>query len=343
MTTSNPMQMGMVGLGRMGANLVRRLVGDGHNCVVFDVNADAVTSLEGERVVGSSSLEDLVNKLDAPRTIWLMLPAGVTQAALDELASHLDANDVVIDGGNSFYQDDIDRAKELAKKGVHYVDCGTSGGVWGRERGYSLMIGGEDDVVTRLDPLFSSIAPGDDGSEPTPGRTASSNTAQNGYLHCGPNGAGHFVKMVHNGIEYGMMASIAEGLSILKHANVGAKSADADAETAPLRNPEYYNFDFDLADVAEVWRHGSVISSWLIDLTANALAKSPELSEFGGRVSDSGEGRWTIEAAINESVPAPVISASLWQRYESRGNGEFTGKVLSAMRSEFGGHVEKKS
>ena len=343
MTTSNPMQMGMVGLGRMGANLVRRLVGDGHNCVVFDVNADAVTSLEGERVVGSSSLADLVNKLDAPRTIWLMLPAGVTQAALDELASHLDANDVVIDGGNSFYQDDIDRAKELAKKGVHYVDCGTSGGVWGRERGYSLMIGGEDDVVTRLDPLFSSIAPGDDGSEPTPGRTASSNTAQNGYLHCGPNGAGHFVKMVHNGIEYGMMASIAEGLSILKHANVGAKSADADAETAPLRNPEYYNFDFDLADVAEVWRHGSVISSWLIDLTANALAKSPELSEFGGRVSDSGEGRWTIEAAINESVPAPVISASLWQRYESRGNGEFTGKVLSAMRSEFGGHVEKKS
>jgi len=337
------MQMGMVGLGRMGANLVRRLVSDGHNCVVFDVNADAVTSLEGERIVGSSSLEDLVNKLDAPRAIWLMLPAGVTQVALDELASHLDANDVVIDGGNSFYQDDIERAKVLATKGIHYVDCGTSGGVWGRERGYSLMIGGEDEVVSRLDPLFSSIAPGDDGSEPTPRRSTSSGTAANGYLHCGPNGAGHFVKMVHNGVEYGMMASIAEGLSILKHANVGAKSTESDAETAPLRNPEYYNFDIDLADVAEVWRHGSVISSWLIDLTASALAKSPELSEFGGRVSDSGEGRWTIEAAINESVPAPVISASLWQRYESRGNGEFTGKVLSAMRSEFGGHAEKKS
>ncbi|HEY5103662.1 MAG TPA: decarboxylating 6-phosphogluconate dehydrogenase [Acidimicrobiales bacterium] len=343
MTTSNPMQMGMVGLGRMGANLVRRLVNDGHNCVVFDVNTDAVTSLEGERVVGSSSLKDLVSKLESPRTVWLMLPAGVTQAALDELASHLDVNDVVIDGGNSFYQDDIERAKVLAKKGVHYVDCGTSGGVWGRDRGYSLMIGGEDDVVTRLDPLFSSIAPGDDGSEPTAGRTTSSSTAAHGYLHCGPNGAGHFVKMVHNGIEYGMMASIAEGLSILKHANVGAHNAEADAETAPLRNPEYYNFDFDLADVAEVWRHGSVISSWLVDLTANALAKSPELSEFGGRVSDSGEGRWTVEAAINESVPAPVISASLWQRYESRGNGEFTGKVLSAMRSEFGGHAEKTS
>jgi 6-phosphogluconate dehydrogenase len=337
------MQMGMVGLGRMGANLVRRLTNDGHNCVVFDVNAEAVTSLTGERTVGSSSLKDLVSKLEAPRAVWLMLPAGVTQEALDELASYLDADDVVIDGGNSFYQDDIDRAKVLAKSGIHYVDCGTSGGVWGRERGYSLMIGGEEDVVTRLDPLFASIAPGDDGSEPTLGRKSSNDTAAKGYLHCGPNGAGHFVKMVHNGIEYGMMASIAEGLSILKHANVGAQSAEADAETAPVRNPEYYNFDFDLANVAEVWRHGSVISSWLVDLTANAFAKSPELSEFGGRVSDSGEGRWTIEAAINESVPAPVISASLWQRYESRGNGEFTGKILSAMRSEFGGHVEKKS
>jgi 6-phosphogluconate dehydrogenase len=329
----------------MGANLVRRLTADGHNCVVFDVNAKAVSALSGERIVGASSLEDLVSKLDAPRAVWLMLPAAVTQKALDELLSFLDKGDVVIDGGNSFYQDDIDRAHQVAVKGVHYVDCGTSGGVWGLERGYSLMIGGEDDVVTHLDPLFASIAPGDDGTEPTPGRTNPSGTAPMGYLHCGPNGAGHFVKMVHNGIEYGMMAAIGEGLNILKHANVGSSSASAegDAETAPLRDPEYYNFDFDLAEVAEVWRHGSVISSWLVDLTANALAKSPDLSDFGGRVSDSGEGRWTVEAAINEGVPTPVISASLWQRFESRSLGEFTGKVLSAMRSEFGGHVEKKS
>jgi 6-phosphogluconate dehydrogenase len=329
----------------MGANLVRRLTADGHNCVVFDVSVQAVSALSGERIVGASSLEDLVSKLDAPRAVWLMLPAAVTQKALDELVSFLDKGDIVIDGGNSFYQDDIDRAHQVATKGVHYVDCGTSGGVWGLERGYSLMIGGEDDVVTHLDPLFASIAPGDDGTEPTPGRTNQSGTAPKGYLHCGPNGAGHFVKMVHNGIEYGMMAAIGEGLNILKHANVGASgaSAEGDAETAPLRNPEYYNFDFDLAEVAEVWRHGSVISSWLVDLTANALAKSPDLSEFGGRVSDSGEGRWTVEAAINEGVPTPVISASLWQRFESRSLGEFTGKVLSAMRSEFGGHVEKKS
>jgi 6-phosphogluconate dehydrogenase len=345
MTTSKPMQMGMVGLGRMGANLVRRLTADGHHCVVFDVNANAVSSLSGDNIVGASSLKDLVSKLAAPRTVWLMLPAAVTQRALDELVSFLDAGDTVIDGGNSFYQDDIERAHQVGAKGVHYVDCGTSGGVWGRERGYSLMIGGEEDVITRLDPLFASIAPGDDGTEATPGRSDPSGTATKGYLRCGPNGAGHFVKMVHNGIEYGMMASIAEGLNILKHANIGATSADdeADAETAPLRNPEYYNYDFDLSEVTEVWRHGSVISSWLVDLTANALAKSPDLSEFGGRVSDSGEGRWTVEAAINESVPAPVISASLWQRYESRGLGEFTGKVLSAMRSEFGGHVEKTS
>jgi 6-phosphogluconate dehydrogenase len=343
MTTKEPQQMGMVGLGRMGANIVRRLVGDGHSCVVFDVNAEAVQTLSGDNIVGAASLEDLVSKLATPRTVWLMLPAAVTQQALDELVVHLSPGDVVIDGGNSFYQDDIDRGHHVAEKGIHYVDCGTSGGVWGLERGYSLMIGGEVDVVIRLDSLFASIAPGADGTEPTPGRTDVKGTAVRGYLHCGPNGAGHFVKMVHNGIEYGMMASIAEGLSILKHANIGSTSAEADAETAPIRNPEYYNFDFDLSEVAEVWRHGSVISSWLVDLTANALAKSPELSEFGGRVSDSGEGRWTVEAAINESVPAPVISASLWQRYESRGNGEFTGKVLSAMRSEFGGHVEKKS
>jgi len=342
MTTTKPMQLGMVGLGRMGANLVRRLVNDGHHCVVFDVNTAAVTSLEGEHVVGSTSLADFVTKLDAPRAIWMMLPAAVTQAALDELAQHLEEDDVVIDGGNSYYQDDVDRAAVLAAKGIHYVDCGTSGGVWGLERGYSLMIGGESDVVERLDPIFKSIAPGDDGTSPTPGRPPGA-TADQGYLHCGPNGAGHFVKMVHNGIEYGMMASIAEGLSILKHANVGTLAATADAETSPVQDAQYYTYEFNLADVAEVWRHGSVISSWLVDLTADAFAKSPELAEYSGHVSDSGEGRWTVEAAINESVPAPVISASLWQRFESRGAGEFTAKVLSAMRAGFGGHAEKSS
>jgi len=342
MTTAKPMQLGMVGLGRMGANLVRRLVNDGHSCVVYDVNTAAVTQLEGEHVVGSASLAEFVTKLAAPRAIWMMLPAAVTQAALDELVQHLEANDVVIDGGNSYYQDDVDRASTLAARGIHYVDCGTSGGVWGLERGYSLMIGGETEVVERLDPIFKSIAPGDDGTSPTPGR-APGGTAELGYLHCGPNGAGHFVKMVHNGIEYGMMASIAEGLSILKHANVGSLSAAADAETSPVQDAQYYRYEFNLADVAEVWRHGSVISSWLVDLTADAFAKSPELAEYSGHVSDSGEGRWTVEAAINESVPAPVISASLWQRFESRGAGEFTAKVLSAMRAGFGGHAEKSS
>jgi 6-phosphogluconate dehydrogenase len=336
------MQLGMVGLGRMGANLVRRLVNDGHHCVVYDVNPEAVRALAGDGVVGATSLEDLAAKLDGPRTIWLMLPAAITQSTLDELTVHLSSDDVVIDGGNSFYQDDIVRAKELAKSGVHYVDCGTSGGVWGLERGYSLMIGGEDEVVARLDPLFKTIAPGGDGTVPTPGRSRIG-TASEGYLHCGANGAGHFVKMVHNGIEYGMMAAIAEGLSILKHANVGQRKVDADAETSPLREPEFYSYDIDVAEVAELWRHGSVVSSWLVDLTADALARSPELSDFSGRVSDSGEGRWTVEAAINESVPAPVISAALWQRFESRGAGEFTAKVLSAMRSEFGGHVERNS
>jgi 6-phosphogluconate dehydrogenase len=337
------MQLGMVGLGRMGANLVQRLVRDGHSCVVYDVNVAAIEKLAGDRVVAAASLEDLVSKLDGPRAVWLMLPAAITQDTLDELAQYLDSDDVVIDGGNSYYRDDMARATQLSERGVHYVDCGTSGGVWGLDRGYSLMIGGEDDVVTRLDPIFRTIAPGDDGTAKTPGRTRTDGTAPLGYLHCGPNGAGHFVKMVHNGIEYGMMAAIAEGLSILKHANVGTTKVEADAETTPLRDPQYYAFDFDLPEVAEVWRHGSVVGSWLVDLTADALARNPELSEYSGRVSDSGEGRWTVEAAIDESVPTPVISAALWQRFESRDQGEFTGKVLSAMRAEFGGHVEKSS
>jgi 6-phosphogluconate dehydrogenase len=327
----------------MGANLVNRVVRDGHNCVVYDVNAQTVKSLASNRVQGASSLQDLVSKMPAPRTIWLMLPAAIVQQSLDELVGYLSANDVVIDGGNSYYQDDIVRASALKEKGIHYVDCGTSGGVWGLERGYSLMIGGEDEIVRRLDPIFKSISPGPDRRQPTPNRPSSKDTAPQGYLHCGPNGAGHFVKMVHNGVEYGMMASIAEGLSIIKHANAGkTQPTEVDAETTPLRNPEYYSFDINIADVAEVWRHGSVVSSWLVDLTADALARSPELEEFSGRVSDSGEGRWTIEAAIDESVPAPVISAALWQRYESRNLGDFTAKVLSAMRSEFGGHVEKR-
>ncbi|MDH2903801.1 MAG: decarboxylating 6-phosphogluconate dehydrogenase [Actinomycetota bacterium] len=337
------MQLGMVGLGRMGANLVQRLVRDGHRCVVFDVSADAVRAIASDDIVAATSLEDLVEKLDAPRVIWLMLPAAVTQGTLDELVGHLSSDDVIVDGGNSHYHDDIVRASQLAKSAIHYVDCGTSGGVWGRERGYSLMIGGEDDIVARLEPIFRSIAPGPDRRQPTPGRVRSGGTAPDGYLHCGPNGAGHFVKMVHNGVEYGMMAAIAEGLNILKHANVGRHQVESDAETTPLRDPQFYSFDIDIAEVAEVWRHGSVVSSWLVDLTAEALARSPELSEFQGRVSDSGEGRWTVEAAIDESVPAPVISAALFQRFESRGQGDFSARVLSAMRSEFGGHVEKNS
>ena len=333
----------MVGLGRMGANLVQRLVRDGHECVVYDVNEKAAKALVGEHVRAASSLEDLVAQLAAPRVIWLMLPAAVTHDTIGELANYVQADDVVLDGGNSFYQDDIARAKELAARGVHYVDCGTSGGVWGLERGYSLMIGGEDQIVERLDPIFRTIAPGEDGTAPTTGRTRKDGTAQLGYLHCGPVGAGHFVKMVHNGIEYGMMAAIGEGLSILRHANVGTREVEADAETTPLRNPEFYAYDFDLAEVSEVWRHGSVISSWLLDLTADALARSPQLEEYSGRVSDSGEGRWTLEAAINESVPAPVLSAAIFQRFESRGLGAFTAKVLSAMRAGFGGHAEKSA
>ncbi len=341
-TTPSPTQLGMVGLGRMGANLVRRLTADGHHCVVYDVNPATSAALAGEHVVAAASLRELVDALDAPRAVWLMLPAALTQGAVDELSDLLSPDDVIIDGGNSFYQDDITRAQELASRHLHYVDCGTSGGVWGLERGYSLMIGGENEVVARLDSIFRSIAPGDDATTPTPNRTRPG-TAPLGYLHCGPAGAGHFVKMVHNGVEYGMMGALAEGLSILHHAGVGRRPAGADAETAPLRHPEFFSFDIDVAEVAEVWRHGSVISSWLVDLAADALARSPELDDFSGRVSDSGEGRWTVEAAIEESVPAPVIAASLWQRFESRGEGAFSARVLSALRAEFGGHAERAS
>ncbi len=334
------MQIGMVGLGRMGANLVRRLMRDGHRCVVYDVNEAAVADLAAEGATGANDLDDFVAKLEPPRTAWLMLPAAITGRTLDHLCSMLEPDDVVIDGGNSYYRDDIARAKDLATKKIHYVDCGTSGGVWGLERGYCLMIGGETEVVKRLDPIFRTIAPGLGTVEPTQGRT-NGGTAQNGYLHCGPAGAGHFVKMVHNGIEYGMMAAIAEGLSIIKHANAGEEEQETDAETTPLTDPQAYQYDINVGEVAEVWRRGSVVSSWLVDLTAAALAKSPELAEFTGHVSDSGEGRWTVLAAVEEGVPAPVITASLFQRFESRGLGEFTDKLLSAMRSEFGGHAEK--
>ena len=343
MTTDRPMQLGMIGLGRMGANLVRRLMRDGHRCVVYDVNAGAVKELEGEGATGATSLADFVAKLEKPRAAWLMLPAAITGKTLDELAALMEPGDAVIDGGNSYYRDDITRAKQLKSKQIHYLDCGTSGGVFGLERGYCLMIGGEDEPVERLDPIFATIAPGFGSAEPTPGRTRTTGTAPDGYLHCGPNGAGHFVKMVHNGIEYGMMAAIAEGLSIIKHANIGkAEVSSDDAETTPLRDPEVYQYDIDVAEVAEVWRRGSVVGSWLVDLTADALARSPQLDDFEGRVSDSGEGRWTVLAAVDEGVPAPVITAALIQRFESRGLGEFTDKILSAMRSEFGGHAEKK-
>ncbi|MFE3325396.1 phosphogluconate dehydrogenase (NAD(+)-dependent, decarboxylating) [Streptomyces sp. NPDC059176] len=341
MTTDTPTQLGMIGLGRMGANLVRRLMRDGHTCVVFDLDPGSVRELEKEGATASSSLQDLVEKLDPPRNLWMMLPAGVVQPTLDQLSALLDVDDTIIDGGNSYYRDDIARAKQLQPRGIHYVDCGTSGGVWGLERGYCLMIGGEDTAVARLDPLFRSIAPGTGTAEPTPGRTRSDGTAPAGYLHCGPNGAGHFVKMVHNGVEYGMMAAIAEGLSIIKHADAGLRGRTVDAETAPLREPEAYQYEIDVAEVAEVWRRGSVVGSWLVDLVADALARSPQLDQYTGRVSDSGEGRWTVLAAVDESVPAPVITSSLMQRFESRGLGEFTDKVLSAMRGEFGGHAEK--
>ncbi|MCQ4040925.1 decarboxylating 6-phosphogluconate dehydrogenase [Streptomyces rubrisoli] len=336
------MQLGMIGLGRMGANLVRRLTRDGHRCVVYDVSDSAVKELEGEGALGAVSVADLVAKLDKPRAVWLMLPAGVVQSTLHELIALLDPDDVVIDGGNSYYRDDIARAKQLATRNIHYLDCGTSGGVWGLERGYCLMIGGAREPVQRLDPIFRSIAPGRGGAEPTPSRTRTDGTAPEGYLRCGPNGAGHFVKMVHNGVEYGMMAAIAEGLSIIRHANVGEADRTVDAETAPLRDPQAYQYDIDVAEVAEVWRRGSVVGSWLVDLVADALARSPELADFTGRVSDSGEGRWTVLAAVDEGVPAPVITAALIERFQSQGGGEFADKALSAMRSEFGGHAERK-
>jgi 6-phosphogluconate dehydrogenase len=336
------MQLGMIGLGRMGANLVRRLMRDGHRCVAYDVNPDAVKSLAGEGATGAESLADFVSKLEAPRTIWIMVPAGIVDATLEQLKPLLEADDVVIDGGNSYYRDDIARARDLKAFGVHYVDVGTSGGVWGLDRGYCLMIGGEDKVVERLNPIFLTIAPGKGTAEPTPGLKAGG-TAEQGFLHCGPNGAGHFVKMVHNGVEYGMMAAIAEGLSIIKNADVGLHQDEVDAETTPLRDPWAYQYQIDVSDVAEVWRRGSVVSSWLVDLTAAAFAKSPGLDDFSGRVSDSGEGRWTVLAAVDEGVPASVIAASLYERFESRDMGAFTGKILSAMRSEFGGHAEKKA
>ncbi|MGW0998771.1 phosphogluconate dehydrogenase (NAD(+)-dependent, decarboxylating) [Streptomyces sp. NPDC002520] len=342
MATDKPMQLGMIGLGRMGANLVRRLMRDGHHCVVSDVNAAAVAELAGEGATGAESLRDLVAKLDQPRAVWLMLPAAIVDSILDQLEPLLDPGDILIDGGNSYYRDDITRAKRLADKSLHYVDCGTSGGVWGLERGYCLMIGGEDDVVAHLDPIFKTIAPGEGSAEPTPSRTRTDGTAPLGYLHCGPNGAGHFVKMVHNGVEYGMMAAIAEGLGIIKRANAGKSRQEVDAETTPLRDPWAYQYDIDVAEVAEVWRRGSVVGSWLVDLIADAFAKSPSLDAFTGRVSDSGEGRWTVLAAVDEGVPVPVITTSLYERFESRQAGEFTDKILSAMRSEFGGHAEKK-
>ena len=335
------MQLGMIGLGRMGANLVRRLMRDGHRCVVYDVNPDAVKALEAEGASGAGSLSEFVSKLEKPRNIWIMVPAGIVQHTLDQLVPILDAEDAVIDGGNSYYRDDLTRSKALKTNGIYFVDCGTSGGVWGLDRGYCLMIGGEEEPVRRLDPIFKTIAPGSGSAEPTPGRTTAG-TAEQGYLHCGPSGAGHFVKMVHNGVEYGMMAAIAEGLSIIKHADAGLHQEEIDAETAPLRVPEAYQYQIDVGEVAEVWRRGSVVSSWLVDLTAAAFAKSPDLDKFSGRVSDSGEGRWTVLAAVDEGVPASVIAASLYERFESRDNGAFTGKILSAMRSEFGGHAEKK-
>jgi 6-phosphogluconate dehydrogenase len=335
------MQVGMIGLGRMGANMVRRLMRGGHTCVVHDVSAAAVAAMAGEGAVGATALDDFLAKLTAPRVIWLMVPAAVVDATLTELVPRLAAGDTIVDGGNSYYRDDVDRGKRLASAGLHYVDCGTSGGVMGLERGYCLMIGGEPAVVQRLDPVFATLAPGKGALPPTPGRAAGRGTAEQGYLHCGPSGAGHFVKMVHNGIEYGLMAAYAEGLNILRHAGVGREARAADAETTPLRNPEYYQYDLALGDIAEVWRRGSVIASWLLDLTAAALSSDAELTKFSGRVSDSGEGRWTLDAAIDEGVPAHVLAAALFERFSSRGEAGFQDRVLSAMRFEFGGHVEK--
>jgi len=335
------MQLGMVGLGRMGANMARRLVKEEHDCVVFDLSPAMVAQLAKEKATGSASLADLVKKLKKPRAVWLMVPAAAVDKTIAELLPHLEAGDILIDGGNSYYVDDIRRAKQLAAKQIHYVDVGTSGGVWGLERGYCMMIGGEKEVVQHLDPIFSGLAPGIGDIPRTPGREKHDGTAEQGYLHCGPNGAGHFVKMVHNGIEYGIMAAYAEGLAVLRSANVGKQETNIDAETTPLRDPEYYQYDLDLRNIAEVWRRGSVIASWLLDLTATALLQDPALLKFAGRVSDSGEGRWTIKAAIDEAVPAPVLTASLYERFSSRGEADFANKLLSAMRYEFGGHLEK--
>jgi len=337
------MQLGMIGLGRMGANMVLRLMRDGHECVAFDLNADAVKQVSAEGATGAESFADLVAKLDKPRAIWMMVPAGVVDQTIAEVAPHLEEGDTLIDGGNSYYHDDLRRSAELRERGVHYLDVGVSGGVWGLERGYCHMIGGDDDAVARLDPIFESLAPGVGDASRTPGREGEPSQAEKGYLHCGPSGAGHFVKMVHNGIEYGVMAAYAEGLNILRHANVGNASQEVDAETTPLRNPELYQYDLDLPEVAEMWRRGSVIGSWLLDLTASALHKSPDLEEFGGRVSDSGEGRWTAIAAIDEAVPTPVLSSALFERFSSRGEADYADRLLSAMRFEFGGHHEKPS
>jgi 6-phosphogluconate dehydrogenase len=335
------MQLGMIGLGRMGANMVRRLIGGGHDCVVFDRSQRAVDALTKERAIGATSLEDFVARLAKPRAIWLMVPAAVVDKAIADLLPLVDSGDIVIDGGNSYYVDDIRRANELARRGIHYVDVGTSGGVWGLERGFCMMIGGEPTAVKHLDPIFSRLAPGIGAIERTAGRDKAGGTAEQGYLHCGPNGAGHFVKMVHNGIEYGMMAAYAEGFGILRAANIGKQTHAVDAESTPLRDPEHYQYDLDLADIAEVWRRGSVIASWLLDLSARALLQDPALSQFAGRVSDSGEGRWTIKASVDEGVPAPVLTSALYQRFSSRGEADFQNRMLSALRYEFGGHLEK--
>jgi 6-phosphogluconate dehydrogenase len=338
------MQLGMVGLGRMGANLVRRAMRDGHTCVVFDVNPDAVATLVAEGAVGATSLADLADKLSTPRNVWIMVPAGeITESTVTSVAAVLESDDTIIDGGNSYYRDDIRRSQELSARGIHYVDCGTSGGVFGLERGFCLMIGGDDTAVTRLTPIWRTISPGVETAERTPGRTGEIAQAEEGWLHCGAVGSGHFVKMVHNGIEYGLMAAYAEGLNILQNADEGSRPRDKDAETAPLDHPEFYSYDIDIPAVTEVWRRGSVVASWLLDLTATALLESPQLEEFSGRVSDSGEGRWTAIAAVEEGVPAPVLTAALYQRFSSRGNATYGDKVLSAMRQQFGGHHEKKS
>jgi 6-phosphogluconate dehydrogenase len=338
------MELGMVGLGRMGNNMVQRLMRGGHQCVVYDLYAEAVERLAKDGAIGAASLEEFVGKLKKPRSIWMMVPAAVVDSTLTKLIPLLDRDDVVIDGGNSYYHDDLRRAAELGAKGIQYVDVGTSGGVWGAERGYCLMIGGDDPVVRRLDPIFATLSPSVDSASRTPGREAivgGAGTAEHGYLHCGPNGAGHFVKMVHNGIEYGIMAAYAEGFNILRHANAGKQQRSVDAETTPMRNPEHYAYDLNLADIAEVWRRGSVIASWLLDLTATALVENNDLEKFAGRVSDSGEGRWTVMAAIDESVPAPVLSAALYARFASRGESDFADRLLSALRYQFGGHQEK--